>query len=455
MKNALGFGLGTLGRDMMYGMVSMYLMFYLTDVLDLSTGALAAVTVVLVLMRIFDAVNDPFMGYVVDNTRTRWGKFKPWITIGACGWCIGTVLLFTDWGVRGWQFITLFIVVYLVFEVAYTMNDISYYGMMPSLTRDKAERERIGVVTRICANIGLFSIVVGIVPVTQWLTGVLGDAQRSWQLLAIVLSVIAIAFQSITLIFAHETVHVKSESTPLRELVSVIFKNDQLLWVSLTFLLYMSGYTLLTSLGLHYFKYLVGDEGKYPIFALVLGVTQLGTLLVFPLISARMPRRQVFTLGCGASVVGYVVFICAGSSMVVILCAGLFLFFGEALFQVLLMMYIADSVEYGEWKLGRRNESITFSLQPFIYKLSGAISSGLMGICLIWSGVESATGPADVIESGTWIFRLFMMVVPLILTVAAFLVFRHGYRIDEATYSSIVASLQDSERTSTPKEEAR
>lgn len=98
MKNALGFGLGTLGRDMMYGMVSMYLMFYLTDVLDLSTGALAAVTVVLVLMRIFDAVNDPFMGYVVDNTRTRWGKFKPWITIGACGWCIGTVLLFTDWG---------------------------------------------------------------------------------------------------------------------------------------------------------------------------------------------------------------------------------------------------------------------------------------------------------------------------------------------------------------------
>lgn len=67
MKNALGFGLGTLGRDMMYGMVSMYLMFYLTDVLDLSTGALAAVTVVLVLMRIFDAVNDPFMGYVVDN----------------------------------------------------------------------------------------------------------------------------------------------------------------------------------------------------------------------------------------------------------------------------------------------------------------------------------------------------------------------------------------------------
>ena len=206
MKNALGFGLGTLGRDMMYGMVSMYLMFYLTDVLDLSTGALAAVTVVLVLMRIFDAVNDPFMGYVVDNTRTRWGKFKPWITIGACGWCIGTVLLFTDWGVRGWQFFTLFIVVYLVFEVAYTMNDISYYGMMPSLTRDKAERERIGVVTRICANIGLFSIVVGIVPVTQWLTGVLGDAQRAWQLLAIVLSIIAIAFQSITLIFAHETV---------------------------------------------------------------------------------------------------------------------------------------------------------------------------------------------------------------------------------------------------------
>lgn len=445
MRNALSFGLGTLGRDMMYGMVSLYLIFYLTDILDLSTGTLASVTVIIVLMRIFDAVNDPFMGYVVDNTRSRWGKFKPWILAGALAWSIGTVLLFTDWGLRGWKFLVVFVLVYLIFEVAYTMNDISYYGMMPSLSRDKKERERIGVVTRICANIGLFSIVVGIVPITTWLGGVLGSEQRAWQLLAVILSILAIAFQSITLIFAREKIHAPADPTPLRELVRVIFKNDQLLWVALALLLYMSGYILLTSLGLHYFKYVVGDAGKYPIFALVLGVTQLTTLLIFPFIAARLLRRQVFTLGCVSSIAGYLIFMFAGRNMAMILGAGICLFFGEALLQVLLMLYIADSVEYGEWKLGRRNESITFSLQPFIYKFSNAIASGLMGACLIWSKVEKATSAADVTESGIWIFRIFMMGLPLILTLATLFIMRHGYRIDEKLYKEIVESLQEKE----------
>lgn len=81
-RNRYAFGLGTVGRDMLYNMVSMYFMYYLTDVLNLPDSTMWYMTGALTILRIFDAVNDPIMGVLVDNTRTKWGKFKPWIALG-------------------------------------------------------------------------------------------------------------------------------------------------------------------------------------------------------------------------------------------------------------------------------------------------------------------------------------------------------------------------------------
>ena len=118
-----GFGLGTLGRDMLAALVSLYLMFYLTEVLDISGTQLAAVTAILVVMRVFDAVNDPIMGVVVDNTRSRWGKFKPWIAVGALAWAAAGTAMFADWPVSGWAYVAVFALCYLAFEISYTVND--------------------------------------------------------------------------------------------------------------------------------------------------------------------------------------------------------------------------------------------------------------------------------------------------------------------------------------------
>ena len=179
-RNRLSFGLGTIGRDMSAALVSLYLVFYLTEVVNISSATLVAVTVIIVVMRIFDALNDPVMGVVVDNTRSRWGKFKPWIAVGVVLWGASTLLLFSNGSADGSAFLLLFFLAYLLWGISYTINDISFYGMLPSLSRDLKEREGIGVVARICANIGLFSVVVGIVPITSWLTGQVGSAQRAW-----------------------------------------------------------------------------------------------------------------------------------------------------------------------------------------------------------------------------------------------------------------------------------
>ena len=441
-------------------MVAMFLIVYLTEVVGVSDRMLGAITIVLVAMRVFDAINDPVMGLIVDNTRTRWGKFKPWIAGGAVAWGLATLLLFADWGLTGWAFLITFIAVYLIWEIAYTVNDISYYGMLPSLSRSQTEREKIGVIARVSANLGMFAMVVAIVPVTDALATATGSRQRGWWLLAAIAVALMMAFQLFTLFLAKQQVDVEEaasarsqdpEHTPLRELFGVIARNDQLLWVTLAMVMFMTGYTVITSLGLYYFTYIYGDDGMYPIFAAILGVTQICALLSFPLISARLNRRNVYLLASVCCAAGFVVFFFAGTSMIAIGVAGVLIFFGQAFIQLLMMMFIADSVEYGQWKLGRRNESVTFSLQPFIYKAASALAAGVVGVTLIVSGVNRADGPDDVTASGVWAFKIAMLGIPLVLVVLAWFVISRHYRLDEQTYAAIVADLQEKEAAREPQ----
>lgn len=161
-RNRWFFSVGTLGRDMVYALVSMFLIFFLTDILDLADSTLLWANGLLLGARLFDAVTDIIMGGIVDNTRTRWGQFKPWIGAGAVASGVLTVLLFTDPGVRGGAYVAVFSAVYLLWSLAYTMNDIPYWAMLPALSLDQTERERTGALAKVFATIGLFVVVVEI-----------------------------------------------------------------------------------------------------------------------------------------------------------------------------------------------------------------------------------------------------------------------------------------------------
>lgn len=441
MSNRWSFGLGTLGRDMSAALVSMYLMFYLTDVIGISDAEVVAATTIIVSIRIIDALTDPVMGVIVDNTHTRWGKFKPWMATGALLWAIFTVLLFIDTGLSGTWFLVVFAGLYLLWGVSYTLNDISYWGMLPALTRNQREREKLGVVARICANIGLFTVVVAVLPATAALGNLFGSYQRGWLALAVIVVVLMLGFQSLTLIWTRQQVTAPPLRTPFKDLVRVIGRNDQLLWATLAMLIFMTGYTTITALGVYYFKYIYGDEGMYPVFAAVLAIAQLTGLALLPPLAKRLRRRQIHGLATILCLAGLLVFVFAAESIALIVIAGLLLFIGQGFIQVLMLMFIADSVEYGEWKLGRRNESVTLSLQPFIYKASNALGTGFVGLALVISGINRAETAAEVTDTGRLAFQGVMMGVPLFLVALSWVILRLRYRIDEERYQSIVDEL--------------
>lgn len=438
-RNRYMFGLGTVGRDMMYTMVSMYLIFFLTEVLNLPDSTMWWMTGAMTILRVFDAVNDPIMGLLVDNTHSRFGKFKPWIVIGGILGGILTVLLFFDFGLTGAAYVTMFVVVYLLWDLTYGANDIAYWSMLPSLTLNQKEREKTGAFARICANIGLFTTVVAIIPVTN----ALGGDTRAWQIIVIAIILITWAFLCFTVFGVKEdkSIHIEEESTSLKEMFRVLFKNDQLLYTAISMALFMIGYVTTTTFGTYYFKYAFKNEDMYSVFAAILGVSQLAALAVFPLFSKKFSRKSLYAFSTVLVVVGYLIFFLAPMKMLYIGIAGILLFVGEAFIQLLMLMFLTDTVEYGQWKLGSRNESITFSVQPFINKIGGAIASGIVGVTLILSGINAAETPDDVTDAGLLMMKAAMLILPLIFIVIGYIIYKKKFKIDKEMFDKIISDL--------------
>lgn len=268
--------------------------------------------------------------------------------------------------------------------------------------------------------------------------------KKAYFVFAVMISLLMIGGQCITLFGVKEfrDVFKKEEQTTLGGMVRAIFKNDQLLFTVIAMALFMIGYSTTTSFGLYYFKYAYGDENMYPVFALVLGVSQIIALAVFPLFRKKFERKALYAGATALVVTGYVIFFISPMDMLFIGTAGVLVFLGEAFIQILMLMFLSDTIEYGQWKLGRRNDSVTLSLQPFINKIGNAIASGIVGATVIISGISQATSAADVTGEGLVILKAAMFILPLVCILAGYVVYRLKYKIDGKMYSQILEDLQ-------------
>ncbi len=468
--NKICFGLGTVGRDALYSLVSMYLLVHLTDVVTFSDKNLGIIGVMLTLFGTFDAIIDPFVGAIVDNTKTRWGKFKPWIFIGMIGTGVLTILMFHNFEMSETAHIILLAVTYLLFSIFFSLNDIAYWSLMPAISKDQTVREGVGAFARICANVGMFSMVLIYLNVPGFFAGLGLNDRDSYFYFTIIITIIMWIFQSITLIGVKEdrTNLEATERTTLKDLFRALFKNDQLLVTAVSMALFMIGYCTTTGFGTYYFKYAYGDEGMYMVFAAVLAVAQLTALSVFPLFRKRFTRKQLYTGSMIAVAISYIIFFLSFEWLPLIVIAGLGLFFAQAFIQLLMLLFLADAVEYGEWKLGKRNEAASFAVQPFINQFGGAISKGIVSYTLIISGLNAVAnylkdnGILDgtpeyeavinaIPGSSLWIMKLSMMILPLVCILIGFVLYQKKFKIDEELYAKIVSDLGGNKTEERPR----
>ena len=178
-RNLWLFPLGTVGRDMLYQLFTNFLLVYVLFTRQLTAGQLMAITAIMVAARIFDALNDPIMGNIIERTRTKWGKYKPWLTIGIVLTCVVVYLAFNV-QLQGWAFVVFFGVIYFCYSIAYTMHDISYWGMIPSLGSDGAVRDQFTSRATLFAGVGgtLAGILVPMLTTGSHTLG--GSAQKAY-----------------------------------------------------------------------------------------------------------------------------------------------------------------------------------------------------------------------------------------------------------------------------------
>ena len=439
-RNRVCFGLGTVGRDMFYSFEANTLLYFLSDVLSLPIWVFAAASMFLSVMRIFDAFNDPITGLVIDNIRSPWGKFKPAILVGGILSALFSVLLFAGIG-SGWSFVIFFGFAYLLWDISYGINDIGYWTLLPVLSPDQKQREKTGAFARICANVGMYIVMVAWQPVTS----ALGDTPRVWFWCAVVIAAVYLLGLLFPLLGIKEkrVAPEQQESTTIRQMFRALVKNDQLMWTTLAMGLFMIGYCTTVNFAVYYMKYIFGNESMYVVLVAVVGVAQLGTLSVYPMVAKRMTRRQLYTLGTVLVILGYLIFFFAEVSIVLIALGAVLVFVGQAFIQTLMLMFLADTVEYGCWKLGKKNESITFSIQPFINKIGGALATGIVSLTLIFSGIKIDGGTADTIDtSGKLIIKAAMFVIPLLMIVIGYIVYLKKYTISEEKYAKILKDLE-------------
>ena len=439
-QNKYYFGLGTIGRDMFYAFEANTLLYFLSDVLSLPVWVFAAASMVLSVMRIFDAINDPVTGLVIDNIRSPWGKFKPAILVGGVLSAIFSVMLFANIG-TGWTFVIIFAIAYFFWDVTYGINDIAYWTLLPAMSSDQKFREKTGAFARICANVGMYIVMVGWQPVTS----ALGDTPKAWFWCAVVIAVIYLAGLLFPLLGVKEkrVAPEDQESTSLKQMWHALVKNDQLMWTTLSMGLFMVGYCTTVGFAVYYMKYIFGNEGLYVVLVGVCGVAQLSALAVYPSVSKRFNRKQLYTLSTVLVLAGYGIFFFAEISIILVALGAVLVFVGQAFIQTLMLMFLADTVEYGQWKLGKRNESITFSVQPLINKIGGALSTAVVSLTLIISGIKVDGGTVDAIDTaGKLMVKASMFALPLVFIVAGYIIYLKKYKISETFYGEILADLE-------------
>lgn len=395
-KNMLMFSLGTIGRDFLYFLFNSFLMTFILFTKTIDNKMLTAVGAIIVVARIFDALNDPIMGGIVENTRTKWGKYKPWQLLGAV--LTGAVII-SVFCVKldGWSYIGFLAFAYLMFSITFTMNDIFYWGMLPSLTSDEHERNKLTSCAQLLASagVGLASLLIPL-----FTTGSLAKwgAPTGYKVIGIISAVLMVLFQLFTILGVKEKPLPpikpdKSDRLTLKKMFQTIAKNDQLLWCALIMLIFSIG-TGVVGGGLltMYVYFEFGYEGGYTLL-IGLGYGIISTLFTatYPWLSKKFGRNKILYSAGIATIFGFALMLIFAlaiptgapkssewfAKFILIALAYTIIGYGAG-FYMIMVINMANTVEYNEWKYGQRNESLIFSLRPFTAKLSSALTQALV-----------------------------------------------------------------------------
>ncbi len=399
------YGLGAVGKDMVYMLSASYVLYYFQDILGVSAAAMG---VILMVARVFDAFNDPIMGAIVAKTKTRWGKFRPWLLIGTVTNAVVLYLMFTaPPTLSGGGLVAYAAVTYIIWGVTYTMMDIPYWSMIPAFTEGGKEREGLTTLARSCAGVGSAIITIITVKSVSALGHKFGgqivsdrEIERvGFSYFTIIIAILFVLFTVICCINVKEKSTVDMKTASVGEMFRALIQNDQAMAVVVAIVIVNCSIYITSNLVIYFFKYDFGGvkwRDAYTLFSTFGGGIQiLAMMILYPLLRRFFTSIKIYFISMGMAIVGYIsLLILASTAMTnvyLLFIPGFFIFAANGMLAVITTVFLANTVDYGELKNNRRDESVIFSMQTFVVKLASGISALIAAIALQVLDLSNAT----------------------------------------------------------------
>lgn len=421
--------MGAVGKDLVYMLSASYMLYYYQDVMGVNAIVMG---VILMIARIFDAFNDPIMGVVVAKTRTKWGKFRPWLLIGSITNAVVLYIMFTaPPTLDGDGLIAYAAITYIMWCITYTMMDIPFWSMIPAFTEGGKEREGLTTLARSCAGVGAALITI----LTMMLVPMLGngDERIGFSRFALIIAILFVLFIMLTCINVKEKSTIDVKTPTIREMFKALVSNDQAMTVVIAIVLINTSLYVTSNLLIYFFKYdIVGPNwnANYTLFnAFGGGIQILSMMILYPLLRKFISSIKVFYVSFAMAIGGYALLLAIMftnfSSVYILLIPGFFIFAAFGMLTVLTTVFLANTVDYGELKNNRRDESIIFSMQTFVVQLASGVSAFIASICLTVFNINGESETAELASYSVTGLRMTMTIVPIVgLLIAVFLFYR-------------------------------
>ena len=455
----IAYACGTFGHDVFYAMIGTYFMIFVTSNLFNSDNPtndaymIGIVTTIILVLRIAELFVDPFIGNIIDKTKTRWGRFKPWVLGGAVIAAVTLAILFTDFGgltvSNPTLYLIIFAIVYFIMDIFYSAKDVAIWSMIPALSFDSHEREVTATIARIGSVFGGQMVTVIVMPVVLYFSvnqnGGAGDP-TGWFAFACIGGGIATLGAIILGLGTHEqdnALRENKEETSAKDVLKVLTKNDQLLWMAIAYLVYGIGINIVNNFNLYYFIYVIGDATKFSILGVINTVIGLLAVAAFPILTTKFSRRKLFFSSIAVMTAALVLYAMSGTNVTLaLIAAGLFTL-PQALIFLVVLMTITDSVEYGQLKLGHRDEAVCLCVRPLVDKFAGAVSSGIIGLAAIWVGMTGGASASGLTADNMMRLQIVMFAAPIILMIVGALIYRAKVTLTEQEHARIVEELEE------------
>ena len=482
------YSLGSLGRELSNNCINVFFLAYLNIYMGLNALVL---TFAFVAAKVWDTVNDPLLATLVNNTKPskRWGKFRPWIAVGALLNAVSLVAMFiplntesTAEGVRYFYYIFM----YIIWGMTFTVVDVPFWSMIPTIANSTEERNKLSSLAKLVGGFGGFVASTIGTSLCMPLIAPKYGVKTAYLAMGIIVAVLMFCFIMVTVLCNKERYKIPSEDVGIKEIFNFFKSNDQLRSYAVSYVLFCSATTIALFQILYIFIYYGNDamgildpNVGYTVFTIVACTGQGIAMFFYNLITKKIPREKIYGANYFMAMIGmaalFLVFFILKSdygfgntgarwlNVVIVAIAGAFLMTSNGLNQIGSTVMIADVVDYGEYLNGKRGDSIIFSVQTLLTKFAGAIAMLLLGI-----GIEIADLPqiisrwnaaandgagvyeqiADTVNGGTLtansltILRVFMFLIPIPICAIGYIVYKKKYNLYGARYDEIKAEIE-------------